>query len=277
MVILNALIEISSLFYSYDEEKYALKNINLNICKNEKIALIGANGAGKTTFFLSLNGIIKPDSGSIKIKGRIMDYSKNSLIDLRKKTGIVFQEPEIQIIGPTVFKEVSFGPMNLKLPKEEVFEKTNEALSYMEIEHLSDRSPQYLSGGEKRRVTIADVIAMEPELILFDEPTANMDCKGIENFEDILHSLHHDGITLLVSTHDLDFAYKWADRILVFHEGEIIGDGTPSDIFTNKGLLEKAAIRKPLVLEMAEILIAEGILKEGSNYPRNIQELKNSM
>lgn len=271
---MNGLIEVSSLSYSYDEEKYALKNINLNIYKSEKIALIGANGAGKTTFFLTLNGIIRPGAGSIKINGKIMDYSKNALIDLRKKTGIVFQEPEIQIIGPTVFKEVSFGPMNLGLPKEAVFEKTNNALSYMEIEHLSDRSPQYLSGGEKRRVTIADVIAMEPELILFDEPTANMDCKGIENFEDILHSLHHDGITLLVSTHDLDFAYKWADRILVFHEGEIIGDGVPSDIFTDKALLEKAAIRKPLVLEMAEILIEKGVLKKGTEYPRTIHELK---
>ena len=234
----ETILQIKGLYYSYTNEKDTLNNINIDIYKGEKMAVLGSNGAGKSTFFLNINGVLKPKSGEIIYKGKII--TKKDLNELRKNVGIVFQDADNQIIASTVLAEVSFGPMNLKLPKDEVIKRVDEALRYMNISEFKHRPPHYLSGGEKKRVSIADIIAMKSEVIIFDEPTASLDPLNAEMLEEVLNKLSSENKTMIISTHDVDFAYRWADRIVVFSDGMIIGDGTPLEIFSSEEILKNA-------------------------------------
>ncbi|NME84247.1 ABC transporter ATP-binding protein [Clostridium sp. SM-530-WT-3G] len=266
------ILQIKDLCYSYDSEKIALNNINLDIYKGEKIAVMGSNGAGKSTFFLNMNGVLKPSYGDIIYKGK--KITKKDLNELRKNVGIVFQDADNQIIASTVLAEVSFGPMNLKLPKDEVEKRVYEALQYMNITEFKDRPPHYLSGGEKKRVSIADIIAMKSEIIIFDEPTAALDPLNAEMLEDVLEKLSDENKTLLISTHDVDFAYRWAERIVVFTDGEVIADSTPLEVFKNNDILKRANLKRPTMLDIYEILVEKNIIDNKEVYPRNIKEFK---
>lgn len=266
----EALLKIRNLSFGYDENN-VLKEINTDISKGEKIAVVGANGAGKSTFFLCLNGVLN-FCGDIILNGKKIE--KNNLNELRKNVGIVFQDAENQIVASTVFSEVAFGPANMKLKKDEIIKRVNNAISYMGISELKDRPPHYLSGGEKKRVTIADIIAMEPEIIIFDEPAAALDPVNTELFEEVLKKLSDSGKTILISTHDVDFAYKWADRVIVFKKGDIIADGTPNTIFENDALLKEANLTKPILRSVCEILIQNNIVKNDF-FAKDIGEFKN--
>ncbi len=266
------ILQIKELCYSYTGEKNTLNKINLKIHKGEKIAILGSNGAGKSTFFLNINGVLKPKSGEIIYDGK--SITKKNLNELRKNIGIVFQDADNQIIASTVLAEVSFGPMNLKLPKDEVIKRVNEALDYMNISEFKERPPHYLSGGEKKRVSIADIIAMKSEVIIFDEPTAALDPLNSEMLEEVLKKLSLENKTLLISTHDVDFAYRWADRVVVFSNGGIIGDGTPLDIFKNEEILKNSNLKRPIMLDVYETLIEKRILTNDNLYPKNINEFK---
>ena len=266
------ILQIKELCYSYTGEKNTLNNINLNIHRGEKIAVLGSNGAGKSTFFLNINGVLTPKSGEIIYDGKAI--TKKNLNELRKNIGIVFQDADNQIIASTVLAEVSFGPMNLKLPKDEVIKRVNEALDYMNIFEFKERPPHYLSGGEKKRVSIADIIAMKSEVIIFDEPTAALDPLNAEMLEEVLKKLSLENKTLLISTHDVDFAYRWADRVVVFSKGGIIGDGTPLEIFKNEKILKNSNLKRPIMLDVYETLIEKRILTNDNLYPKNINEFK---
>ncbi|MGO5138040.1 energy-coupling factor ABC transporter ATP-binding protein [Clostridium butyricum] len=266
------ILQIKELCYSYTGEKNTLNKINLKIHKGEKIAILGSNGAGKSTFFLNINGVLKPKSGEIIYDGK--SITKKNLNELRKNIGIVFQDADNQIIASTVLAEVSFGPMNLKLPKDEVIKRVNEALDYMNISEFKERPPHYLSGGEKKRVSIADIIAMKSEVIIFDEPTAALDPLNSEMLEEVLKKLSLENKTLLISTHDVDFAYRWADRVVVFSNGGIIGDGTPLEIFKNEEILKNSNLKRPIMLDVYETLIEKRILTNDKLYPKNINEFK---
>lgn len=266
------ILQIKELCYSYTGEKNTLNKINLKIHKGEKIAILGSNGAGKSTFFLNINGVLKPKSGEIIYDGK--SITKKNLNELRKNIGIVFQDADNQIIASTVLAEVSFGPMNLKLPKDEVIKRVNEALDYMNISEFKERPPHYLSGGEKKRVSIADIIAMKSEVIIFDEPTAALDPLNSEMLEEVLKKLSLENKTLLISTHDVDFAYRWADRVVVFSNGGIIGDGTPLEIFKNEEILKNSNLKRPIMLDVYETLIEKTILTNDNLYPKNINEFK---
>ena len=266
------ILQIKELCYSYTGEKNTLNKINLKIHKGEKIAILGSNGAGKSTFFLNINGVLKPKSGEIIYDGK--SITKKNLNELRKNIGIVFQDADNQIIASTVLAEVSFGPMNLKLPKDEVIKRVNEALDYMNISEFKERPPHYLSGGEKKRVSIADIIAMKSEVIIFDEPTAALDPLNSEMLEEVLKKLSLENKTLLISTHDVDFAYRWADRVVVFSNGGIIGDGTPLEIFKNEEILKNSNLKRPIMLDVYETLIEKRILTNDNLYPKNINEFK---
>lgn len=268
------LMEVSHLSYVYSGDQAALHDVSAKIYKGERIAIVGANGAGKSTFFLNLNGVLAPHEGSIFYGGQQVKRDRKSLQELRRQVGIVFQDADSQIIASTVLAEVSFGPMNLKLPKEEVKSRVEEALSYMNIQEYKSRPPHYLSGGEKKRVSIADIIAMKPELIIFDEPAASLDPLNAEMLEHVLKRLSEEGKTLLISTHDVDFAYRWAERVLVFSGGRIIADGDPVEIFQRQEILETASLKKPMLLEVYEALTEAGKLKKGAEYPRNIDMLR---
>lgn len=268
----EVILEVKDLSYAYSEEKNALNNINLKIVNGERIAVLGSNGAGKSTFFLNLNGVLKSSSGEVVFKGKIIN--KKNINELRKNVGIVFQDADNQIIASTVLGEVSFGPINLKLPIEEVKNRVYEAMEYMNITKFKDRPPHYLSGGEKKRVSIADIIAMKSEVIIFDEPTASLDPVNAAMLEEVLKKLSEENKTMLISTHDVDFAYRWADRIVVFSDGMIIGDGTPIEIFKNNEILKNANLKRPVMLDVYETLLEADLLKDKELYPKDIKDFK---
>ncbi len=264
------ILEIRNLHYCYGSGKIALDGVNIDIFEGEKIAVIGPNGAGKSTFFLNTNGVLTPDEGEIIYRETVIN--KKNLKELRKNIGIVFQDADNQIIASTVLAEVGFGPMNLKLPREDVLERVEEALRYMNLQEYKDRPPHYLSGGEKKRVSIADVIAMKSEIIIFDEPTAGLDPLNSEMLEEVLGKLSAEGKTLLISTHDVDFAYRWADRAIVFSGGEIIADGTPLEIFRNTEVLRKANLKPPMLMEVCDLLAENRLINTENVYPKSIRE-----
>jgi len=266
------ILKVEDLYYIYGNGKSALDGVSVDIYEGEKIAVIGSNGSGKSTFFLNVDGVLTPEHGKIIYRDTVIN--KKNLNELRKNIGIVFQDADNQIIASTVRAEVAFGPMNLKLPKEEVLKRVEEALTYMNISELKDRPPHYLSGGEKKRVSIADIIAMKSEIIIFDEPTAALDPLNAQILEKVLLKLGCEGKTMLISTHDVDFAYRWAERVLVFCEGKIIADGTPLKIFQNKEILKQANLKQPTMLEVYELLVEKHLLEDTKVYPKSTQEFK---
>ena len=268
----NKILKVEDLYYVYGNGKAALDGVNVDIYEGEKIAVIGSNGSGKSTFFLNINGVFTPQQGKIIYRG--IQVNKKNLKGLRKNIGIVFQDADNQIIASTVRAEVGFGPMNLKLPKDEVIKRVEEALAYMNISDFKDRPPHYLSGGEKKRVTIAGVIAMKSEIIIFDEPTGALDPLNALMLEEVLAKLSSEGKTMLISTHDVDFAYRWAERVLVFCQGKIIADGTPLEIFLNNEVLKQANLKQPTMLEVYESLVEKHLLEDTKAYPKSTQEFK---
>lgn len=265
------LLEINNLTFAYDRKRKALEDINVMIYKQEKIAVLGANGAGKTTFFLNLNGVREPTAGDIRYCGEIID--KKNRNTLRRKVGIVFQDPDNQIIASTVKAEVAFGPMNMKLSREEVEQRTLSAIGEMDLEAHMMRPPHYLSGGEKKRVSIADILAMDSEVMVFDEPTASLDPVNAGMLETVLNKLEQKGKTILLSTHDVDFAYRFARRLLVFADGRLIGDGAPEVIFRDEALLERANLKKPVFMELYDLLLERGRIAKAKEYPKDLPGL----
>lgn len=263
------LLKVKDLSFTYEEEP-VLKNISLTVRRGEKIAVMGSNGAGKSTFFLNLNGVLKPDAGKIFLNGR--KIGKKDMGLLRRQVGFVFQDADSQIIASNVRAEISFGPMNLGLDRAEVIRRVDSAVSYLQLEELQKRAPHYLSGGEKKRVSIADILAMEPELLIFDEPMAALDPVNAQKVEDILNKLHEDGKTMLIATHDVDFAWRFADRILVFCDGNMIADGTPAEIFMQTDVMEQAHLKKPSIMVIWEALIQKGLAADDGNYPATPQQ-----
>ncbi len=266
------ILEIKHLDYSYDNRNNVLTDISIGIKKGEKIAVLGANGAGKSTLFLNMNGVYNSRSGEIFFSGT--KITKKNINTLRKNVGYVFQEPDSQIVGTTVLNEVSFGLVNLGLPESEIQKRTIGILKEMGIYNYKDKPPHYLSGGEKKRVAIAGVIAMQPEIILFDEPMASLDPGNSLMFENILSKLESEGKTIIISTHNTDFAYKWADRIIVIENGSIIADDEPVKIFTSDEILKRANLEKPMLLQIYKI-INKKYGKDLNNYdnaPKSINE-----
>ena len=267
------ILQVKDIHFQYNDEKETLRGISLDIHEGEKIAVLGSNGAGKSTFFLNINGVLKSSSGEICYRGTTIN--KKNLNELRKNVGIVFQDADNQIIASTVEAEVSFGPMNLKLPREEVINRVDKALRYMNIYDFKKRAPHYLSGGEKKRVSIADIIAMESEIIIFDEPTAALDPLNAAMLEEVLAKMSEEGRTMLISTHDVDFAYRWADRAVVFSNGQIIADDTPLNIFKREDILEQASLKHPTMFDIYRIMEENGMVPADMGaYPRNIQEFQ---
>ena len=265
----NIILKTEDLTYSYGDGHQALKGISVEIKEGQRVCVVGCNGAGKSTFFLNINGVLKHDGGEIYFKGQKVGNKKKELNELRRGVGIVFQDADNQIIASTVMGEVSFGPMNLKLPKEEVIARVDEALAYMNLSDFKERAPHYCSGGEKKRISIADIIAMHSEVMIFDEPTAALDPLNAAMLEDVLSRLSAQGKTLLISTHDMDFAYRWAERLVVFCDGQIIADGSPVDILADNAIREKANLRKPMMLDVYEAMVGHGFTSSAGDHPKD--------
>ena len=268
----EVILQVRDLQYAYSDEKMALKGVDLDIRQGERIAVMGSNGAGKSTFFLNINGVLQSGHGEIFYRGQKM--TKKTMNDLRKNVGIVFQDADSQIIASTVQSEVSFGPMNLKLSRNDVRDRVDEALSYMNLTDFRHRPPHYLSGGEKKRVSIADIIAMHPEIIIFDEPTAALDPVNADMLEEVLEKMAQEGKTIMISTHDVDFAYRWAERVVVFCDGKIIADDAPLAVFSNETIIRQANLKRPMMLDIFETMREKGLVKDDRSYPKNVEEFK---
>ncbi len=250
---MEEILRFEKINFSYEEERIALKNVSVTLYGSQKVAVLGNNGAGKSTFFLCCNGIVKPQQGKMLLRGQELGRTKKESIVLRQTVGIVFQDPDSQIIAGTVEAEISFGPMNLCLPEAVVRSQVNEAIEKMRLEDMRTRAPHYLSGGEKKRVSIADVLAMNPQLLLFDEPAASLDPENTLLLERNLEMLSEKGLGLVIATHDVDFAWRWADRILVFHGGELVADADPEAVFSDEALLKKCGLVQPTLFQVGKI------------------------
>ncbi|WP_409968882.1 ABC transporter ATP-binding protein [Bengtsoniella intestinalis] len=269
---MEPILQLQHVSFAYDSHHHTLNDVNISFAKGEMVAVLGNNGAGKTTFFLLCNGVLTPHTGTLSLHGKPISRSKADLMTLRKCVSIVFQDPDTQLIAPTVDAEVSFGPMNLGLPSTEVVQRVDSALSTLHLQHLKSRSTHALSGGEKKQVTIADILAMEPEVILLDEPTASLDPKNAQILEDILLALNASGVTVILSTHDIDFAYGICQRAVVFSQGKILADGDIETVLSNKETIAKAGLRQPILLQIQQ-QIANGLDPQKLTHLRHTKEL----
>ncbi|WP_425802515.1 energy-coupling factor ABC transporter ATP-binding protein [Desulfitobacterium sp. Sab5] len=269
----ETILEAVDLEFSYTDGTKALRKVNLAMQRGEKIAVLGSNGAGKTTLFLHFNGILKPRKGSIYFKGQAISYKGAELKNLRSKVGIVFQDPDSQLFSASVLQEVSFGPMNLGINSAEVRRLVDKALQDTETSDLIDRPTHMLSFGQKKRVSIADILAMEPEVIIFDEPTAWLDPRHAREFMELLNELSQNGKTIIISTHDVDLAYSWADKLFVMKEGQLLKEGKPEEIFCAEDIIKAADLSLPWLVELHDQLIQMGLFAADSALPRTKEEL----
>lgn len=274
---LETILEAEDLEYAYTDGTKALRKVNMAVHRGEKIAVLGSNGAGKSTLFLHFNGILQPEKGCIRFHGRKLSYKKAEIMDLRRKIGIVFQDPDSQLFSASVLQEVSFGPMNLGLSEGEVRHCVEKALQDTEISDLVDRPTHMLSFGQKKRVSIADILAMEPEVIIFDEPTAWLDPRHAREFMQLLDELSHQGKTILISTHDVDLAYSWADRIFVMNQGQVLMEGKPDEVFCRQDVISAADLNLPWLVETHTEFMRLGLLSSSSSLPRTKEELYESL
>jgi cobalt/nickel transport system ATP-binding protein len=253
------ILEVKDLCHRYPHlDSNALDNINLKVFKGERVAVLGANGAGKSTLFKHLNGILRPLSGEVLVKGE--KITKKNARASREIVGIVFQDPDDQVLAPSVEEDIAFGPINMGLSRKEVETRVKEALEMVGLKGFEERAPHHLSGGQKKLVAIAGILAMRPEVIVLDEPTAGLDPLSSSRILGLIMKMNRElGITLLLSTHDVDVVPYFAERVFVLHHGRLEADGSPEEIFNDPELLRKAHLRLPRVAEVFEMLQQEGI------------------
>jgi len=267
------ILETVDLEYSYPDGTSALRKVNLQVQKGEKLAILGSNGAGKSTLFMHFNGIYRPDSGFIKYQGQGISYKKKDLTDLRKKVGIVFQDPDSQLFSASVWQDISFGPLNLGLSEEVVTQRVKQALLDTETTDIEDKPTHLLSYGQKKRVSIAGVLAMEPEIIIFDEPTAGMDPRHAQEFMQLLEKLSDEGKTIILSTHDVDLAYSWSNRLAIMYRGEILAHGLPGELFSRTEIVKRADLTIPWLIETHSELVKKGWLPPSASLPKSKEDL----
>ena len=272
---MDAVIKVENLTHTYSVgtpfEKTAIRGINVEFRPGELVAVIGHTGSGKSTFMQHLNGLLVPTSGSVVVDGQDIFATKEATRDVRFKVGLVFQYPEYQLFEETVYKDIAFGPKNMKLTEGEIDERVREAAGFVGIgEELFEKSPLELSGGQKRRIAIAGVIAMRPRVLILDEPTAGLDPGGCEGvIRNILDYRAKTGSTVLLVTHSMDDAARIADRLVVFHEGHIAMDGTPDEVFSRSAELTAMGLDVP-----QPAAIAQALRERGARLPRSIYTLE---
>ena len=258
-------IEIKDLCHIYGQdtifEQYALKNVNITIGDGEFIGLIGHTGSGKSTLTQHLNGLLKASSGDILYNGESIYKEGYSMKTLRSKVGLVFQYPEHQLFEVDVFSDVCFGPKNLGLPQEEIETRAKEALSLVGLdESFYKQSPFELSGGQKRRVAIAGVLAMKPEVLILDEPTAGLDPRGRDDILGLVAELHkNQGMTIILVSHSMEDVAKYVSRLIVMNHGEKVYDGTPKEVFRHYRELETIGLAAPQITYVVHALRERGI------------------
>ena len=272
-------IKIDNLTFVYNEgtpfEKKALDDVSLEINKGEFIGLIGHTGSGKSTLIQHMNGLLKPTSGKIAVGDFIATDPKVNMIEVRKKVGLVFQYPEHQLFEETIYKDIAFGPTNLKLSESEIDARVREAMDLvgLDFEEMKERSPFELSGGQKRRVAIAGVLAMNPEVLILDEPTAGLDPKGRDEiFGQIKKLYDRKKMTTIIVSHSMEDMANLVDRLIVMAGGKIYMEGTPRQVFKNDVELEKIGLGVPQITKLMKVLKSLG--KVDTDEIITIQEAK---
>ena len=271
----DIILKAEDLYFSYDDDNsHSLNGLSLEIKRGQKIAVMGANGSGKSTFFLCCTGIHKPQKGKLYLDGKEVKYNKKGLLDLRSKVGIVFQDPDNQLFSASVYQEISFGILNLGVSEEQAKKEVEEVIDYLEITPFRSKPPHALSGGQKKQVSIADILVMHPEIIILDEPAAALDPRHTRMVNHIVEQMTASGITVLMATHDVNYAYEWADEVILFHEGKVLMNGSPEQVFGNRAALRQTNLEPPAVLELFESLCKKGILKSSLPFPKNLKALE---
>jgi len=263
-------LEMNCVTHVYPDGYMALHDINLKITRGEKLAILGPNGAGKSTLLMIMNGLYKPSQGKVTVSG--VPVNDENLSAVRRDVGLVFQDPDDQLFSPTLWEDVCFGPLNMGLPKEQVRERSIDALKAVGLEGHKEKPPHHLSAGEKKRAAIATVIAMHPKILLLDEPTANLDPRNRFELTNLLRNLHNNyHITLITATHDVNFVPEVAERICVLNKGHVIAEGLPRQIFSSPKLMSEANLEPPIVARLFNALAEENDVQIGS-IPLTVEE-----
>ncbi|MGD9049002.1 MAG: ABC transporter ATP-binding protein [Anaerolineae bacterium] len=255
-------LELADLWFWYEDETASvLRGVNLSVQRGEFVALVGANGSGKTTLAKQFNGLLRPRRGQVRVSGQ--DTANRSIGELARKVGFLFQHPEQQIFSATVREEVAFGPQNLGLPHGEVEARVKAALDRFDLMTIADRPPAILSYGLRRQITLASLAAMDPPVLVLDEPTVGLDAADQQETFSWLSELHSQGRTILLVSHDMALAAEHCDRIVALHDGQIIADGTPARVFRQPELLASTSLVPPPVMTLAQALRPYGLQVEG--------------
>ncbi len=266
-----SLLEARAVSHFYPGGVCALDGLDLRIERGRRLAILGANGSGKTTVLLHLNGTLRPRSGQILLDGQPVAYGSESLIALRRRVGLVLQDADDQLFAATVAEDVSFGPLNLGLSEAETARRVEAALGALHITELADRATHMLSSGQKKRVAIAGLIAMQPEILLLDEPTAGLDHQGTEDLLAVLSELERAGTTLVFTTHDVELAYHFAHDVALFCQGRTLGQGPIEEIFCRAELLSQAHLGAPFLLKLGLQARRVGLLGANDPLPRSAE------
>lgn len=268
-------IETRNLTYSYNAHSgKVLDGINIKIKKGKKVAVLGENGSGKSTFFLCLNGILKPLEGEVIVNGKPVKYKKRELFEVRKQVGVVFQEPDNQLFSASVIQEISFGILNTGADQETAFHEVEKVINDLGMKSFQERPVHALSGGQKKQVAIADILVMHPDIMILDEPTAALDAVHTKKVREIIRNLTKQGITVLMALHDIDYAFEWADEMILLHNGKVVCQAAPQEICTDEELLNQAGLERPSVLKLFDRLKEYGMFCGKEKIPRCMDELE---
>ncbi len=249
----QSILEFDRTSYSYPcGSRVAIQDLSLKIPAGKRCGLIGQNGCGKTTLFLLANGLYQPQQGIIRWEGEPFRYDRKYLTQLRQQIGLVFQNPEHQLVASTVEEDISYGLYNLGLPESEIGQKVQQAIEQFNLSELAREPIHNLSLGQKKRVSIADIMVLKPKLLLLDEPTAYLDPRHTRQLIGLLQQIHAAGTTILLASHDLDFIYRWADWVFVMDRGKLILEGTPEAVFAQRDVLEQLQLGVPLAIELID-------------------------
>jgi cobalt/nickel transport system ATP-binding protein len=275
------LIDLRCEAHTYPDGTVGMHDVDFSVHADEVLALVGGNGAGKSTLLEHLNATLMPDEGELVVDGTAI--TEDNKAHARREVGFVFQDADTQLVAPTVLDDVLFGLQNYGVSGEEAKRRAREALATVDAAHLEDRIPHYLSGGEKRLVGLAGVLVLEPSVIVLDEPLAGLDPERSRLVADRIRGIHEAGISVVLSTHDLEFAAEIADRVCVMADGNVVGSGTPREVFYDDALLERSNLHPPAAVRVARdagldsstrpVTEADlvSLLSEGSVDPETIQ------
>ncbi|XHH10302.1 MAG: energy-coupling factor ABC transporter ATP-binding protein [Candidatus Bathyarchaeia archaeon] len=254
------IVSVKDLQFSYPAGVNALKGVSLNINRGERVAILGPNGSGKSTLILLIAGLLTPENGTITVFSK--ETTSKDFHKLRSQIGLVFQDPDDQLFTPSVIEDIEYGPKNLKMSEEEIKQRSNHVLHMMGIQHLKNRASHRLSFGEKKKVALATALILKPELLILDEPTANLDLVSRRGLIDILNELSKAGTTIVVSTHDVEALPELADRIIVISHGKLFGEGETHSVLQDNQLLEASGLEAPTVARVFSHLKTAGIISQ---------------